>query len=195
VPEVTGLREVSSREVIVELDGHAWRSFPALVVARTGISVGTRLERSDLRLIRRELKRQQALEAATRMLARRPLSRALLEERLDRRGVAPDAREEAIEALERARYLDDRSYALARARALTESGWGDAVIRFRLGSEGVGDELIEEAVDTLPPEVERAGSLASKEDKRERLLAKLKRRGFSFETIELVAGRNEDASD
>ena len=115
MPEITGLREVSASNVLVELDGAPWRKISLNEAARAGLSVGKRLEREDLRLLGRELRRAEALNKATRMLARRPLSRALLEDRLQKKGVATIAREEAIEVLEQARYLNDQSYALERA--------------------------------------------------------------------------------
>ena len=98
MPEITGLREISASVVLVELDGVLWRKLPLLAAARAGLSVGKRLEREDLRLLRRELRRAEALTKATRMLARRPLPRALLEDRLEQKGVAPAALGEAVEA-------------------------------------------------------------------------------------------------
>ncbi|MHB8060675.1 MAG: regulatory protein RecX [Gaiellaceae bacterium] len=189
MPEITGLREISANDVLVEFDGAPWRKIPLTAAARSGLSVGKRLEREDLRLLGRELRRAEALTKATRMLARRPLSRALLEDRLERKGVAPVAREEAIEALEQAKYLDDHSYALERAASLAERGYGDAAVRYILEQERVASELVEEAVATLRPELERAQAIAEKIPDRKRLLARLARRGFSAETLEDLAER------
>jgi SOS response regulatory protein OraA/RecX len=187
MPEITGLREVSASNVLVELDGAPWRKIPLNAAARAGLSVGKRLEREDLRLLGRELRRAEALNKATRMLARRPLSRALLEDRLEKKGVAPVAREEAIEVLEQARYLNDHSYALERAASLAERGYGNVAVRYTLEQERVDSELIEQAVAALEPE--RARALALAETNRKRLMGRLARRGFSFETIENLAER------
>lgn len=183
MPEITGLREVSTNDVLVELDGAPWRKIPLTAAARSGLSLGMRLEREDLRLLGRELRRAEALRRATRMLARRPLSRALLEDRLEKKGVAPVAREEALEALEQATYLDDHSYALERAASLAERGYGDAAARYILEQERVASELIEEAIASLEPELERAQAIARTIPDRKRLLGRLARRGFSAETI------------
>jgi SOS response regulatory protein OraA/RecX len=185
--EITGLREISASEVLVELDGAFWRKVPLVAAARTGLSVGKRLEREDLRLLRRELRRAEALIKATRMLARRPLPRALLEDRLKRKGVAPAALEEAVEALERAQYLNDHSYALGRAQSLAERGYGDAAIRYILEQEGAASELIEQAVASLELEIERARALALADSNRKRLLGRLARRGFEEDTVEEIA--------
>jgi SOS response regulatory protein OraA/RecX len=189
MPEITGLREVSASNVLVELDGAPWRKIPLNAAARAGLSVGKRLEREDLRVLGRELRRAEALNKATRMLARRPLSRALLEDRLEKKGVAPVAREEAIEVLEQARYLNDHSYALERAASLAERGYGDVAVHYTLEQERVDSELIEQAVAALEPELERARALALVETNRKRLMGRLARRGFSFETIENLAER------
>ena len=185
--EITGLREISTSDVLVELDGMPWRKLPLLAAVRAGLVVGKRLEREDLRLLRRELRRAEALTEATRMLARRPLPRALLEDRLERKGVAPAALEEAVEALERAQYLNDRTYALGRAQSLAERGYGDAAVRHILEQERVVPELIEEAVASLEPELERARGLALAETNRKRLLGRLARRGFEYDTVEQIA--------
>jgi len=185
--EITGLREISTSDVLVELDGMPWRKLPLLAAVRAGLVVGKRLEREDLRLLRRELRCAEALTEATRMLARRPLPRALLEDRLERKGVAPAALEEAVEALERAQYLNDRTYALGRAQSLAERGYGDAAVRHILEQERVVPELIEEAVASLEPELERARGLALAETNRKRLLARLARRGFEYDTVEQIA--------
>jgi len=188
MPEITGLHEVSASAVLVELDGAPWRKIPLTAAARAGLSLGKRLEREDLRLLGRELRRAEALNKATRMLARRPLSRALLEERLEKKGVAPVALGEAVEALEQAQYLNDRSYALERAGSLAERGYGDRAVRYILEQERVGSELIEEALDTLEPELERARTIARSIADRKRLLGCLVRRGFDSDTIEQVSG-------
>ncbi len=191
MPEITGLREISTRAVLVELDGTPWRKIPLTAAARAGLSIGKRLEREDLRLLGRELRRAEALAKATRMLARRPLPRALLEERLEKKGVAPVALEEAVEALEQANYLNDRSYALERARSLAERSYGDAAVHYILEQERVGSELIEDAIASLEPEVERARALLAAAADRRRTHRRLVTRGFSAETLEDV-GESED---
>jgi SOS response regulatory protein OraA/RecX len=190
VPEITGLREVSASDVLVELDGAPWRKIPLTAAARAGLSLGKRLERNDLRLLGRELRRADALAKATRMLARRPLPRTLLEERLEKKGVAPVALEQAVDALERAHYLNDRSYALERARSLAERGYGDSAVRYILEQERVDSELIAEVVASLEPELERARAIARSIPDRKRLLGRLARRGFDRDTAQQVVGGN-----
>jgi len=195
VPEITRLREISASNVLVELDGAPWRKIPLSAAVRAGLSVGKRLEREDLRLLGRELRRADALTKATRMLARRPLPKALLEERLEKKGVAPVALEEAVEVLEQAQYVNDRTYALERARSLAERSYGDAAVRYILEQERVGSELIEEAAASLEPEIERASAIARSMSDRKRLLARLARCGFDSETIEQVVEAGETGGE
>jgi SOS response regulatory protein OraA/RecX len=190
-PEITGLEEIAPSRVLVELDGAPWRKIPIDVAARAGLSVGRRLEREDLRLLARELRRSEALTKATRMLARRPLPRTLLEERLEQKGVAPAARDEAVEALEQAHYLNDRTYALGRAQGLAERGYGDAAVRHLLEQEKVSSELVEEAIASLEPEPSRARRIARTIPNRKKLLGRLARRGFDPETVEQIGEESE----
>lgn len=191
MPEITGLREISASDVLVELDGVAWRKIPLAAAARSGLSVGKRLERGDLRLLGHELRRAEALTQATRMLARRPLPRALLEDRLEQRGVAPAALEEAVEALKQAQYLNDQNYALGRAEGLADRGYGDAAVRHILEQEKVASELTEEAITSLEPQLERARAIARAIPDPKKLLVRLARRGFDPDVIEQVAEANE----
>jgi len=188
VPEITGLREISTSDVLVELDGAPWRKIPLSAAARAGLSIGKRIEREDLRLLGRELRRAEALTKATRMLARRPLPRALLEERLEKKGVAPVALEEAVSVLEQAHYLNDHAYSLDRAESLAERGYGNAAIRYILEQERVESELVAEALAALEPELKRAQALLAGAADTRRVLRRLATRGFSAETLEDVGG-------
>ena len=65
MPGVTALRAPRPGAVDVELDGARWRTLPLEVVVRTGLQVGEELDRPRLRLLRRELRRHEAITAAT----------------------------------------------------------------------------------------------------------------------------------
>jgi regulatory protein len=186
--EITALKE-SGDAVVVELDGRPWRTVSTTVAARAGLSVGKLLERQDLRLLRRELRRAQALSTATAALQRRAYSKRTLEQRLERRGFAPAARETAMETLERAGYVDDESYARTRALGLAGRGYSDQAIRFTLEREGIGEEPVWAAIAELSPEPERAARVLESQRDRRHGLALLARRGFASDTIEEIASR------
>jgi SOS response regulatory protein OraA/RecX len=194
VPVVTGLRATRSGRVAVELDGELWRVFPDEVVLRAGLSNGLTLDRTTLRTLRRELRRHQALAAATRALRTRALSESGLNERLRRAGFVARERAEASAILGRAGYLDDERFAFARAELLAGRGAGDALIRHDLREQGVDEETSARAIAALEPEAIRAARVAAAKGGGLAAARYLARRGFGEDAIEaavdadLVAG-------
>jgi regulatory protein len=194
VPRVTALKpDRAERDVVVELDGAAWRRIPVDVAVRAGLAPGVELGRSELRQLRRELRRAEALEVATRALRHRDRSHEALLARLRASGIAPAACEDALETLARAGIVDDDRFAHARATALAERGSGDALIKADLDSAGVPTEVVDAAVGALEPERDRANALAAERGESVATARWLARRGFASESIEaalpsLVAG-------
>jgi SOS response regulatory protein OraA/RecX len=176
VPTVTALRARRGR-VDVELDGRPWRTLPVDAVGRAGLSVGLELDRPRVRLLRRELRRAEALAVAGRALRTRDLSTRALEERLAR-DVAPAARDEAVGVLTRAGLVDDRRVAENRAAALAGRGYGDAAIAHDLRGRGLEPDDIATAVALLEPEADRAARLVESRGPGPRTARYLTARGF-----------------
>ena len=187
--EVTALRARRPGRVAVELDGAPWRVLPTDVVVGVGLAVGERLDRARLRSLRRELRRHEALAAAAGALRHRDLSCRALDARLARRSVAPQERAAALEVLGRAGIVDDTRFGAMRARTLAERGWGDAAIRADLEQQAISDELIGPALESLPPEIERAGALILRRGRGAATARWLARKGFGDGAIEAAAGR------
>jgi regulatory protein len=187
VPTVTALRDDRRGRVAVELDGAPWRVLPVDVVVRAGLAEGRLLDRPALRLVRRELRRAEALQVAGRALRHRDLSRRRLAERLEG-AVPPAVAAESLATLERAGLVDDRRVALVRAESLAGRGYGDEAIRHRLRAEGLAEELVEEAVFGLAPECERAGPLIERRGVGPRTARYLAGRGFGEEAVETALG-------
>jgi SOS response regulatory protein OraA/RecX len=188
VPTVTALREDRRGRVAVELDGAPWRVLPVEVVVRSELVEGRALDRAALRVVRRELRRAEALAVAGRALRARDLSRDRLAERLQQRAVSPAVAAESLATLERAGLVDDRRVAQTRARALAERGWGDEAIRHRLRSEALQETVIEDAVAALEPESERAGPLIARRGTGPRTARYLAGRGFGEDSVEAALG-------
>ena len=188
MPTVTALRDDRRGRVAVELDGAPWRVLPLDVVARAGIAEGRVLDRPGLRLLRRELRRAEALRIATRALRARDLSTRRLGERLARAAVPPATAAESVAALTRAGLVDDARLARTRAEGLAERGYGDAAIRHRLEQEGVPDELAMEAIAGLGGEAERAARLIQHRGTGIRTARYLTGRGFGEEAVEAALG-------
>jgi SOS response regulatory protein OraA/RecX len=188
VPTVTALREDRRGRVAVELDGAPWRVLPVEVVVRSELAEGRALDRAALRVVRRELRRAEALAVAGRALRARDLSRDRLAERLQQRAVSPAVAAESLATLERAGLVDDRRVAQTRARALAERGWGDEAIRHRLRSEALQETVIEDAVAALEPESERARPLIARRGTGPRTARYLAGRGFGEDSVEAALG-------
>jgi regulatory protein len=188
VPRVTRLAVERRGRVAVELDGLPWRTLPVDVVARAGLAEGRTLDRPTLRLLRNELRRAEALAVAGRALRRQDLSELGIAERLARASVAPAALAESLAVLSRAGLVDDARFARTRAGSLAERGYGDAAIRHDLERHGVAPEPIQEALESLEAERERARRLVERRGPGARTARYLASKGFGEEALEAAAG-------
>jgi regulatory protein len=188
VPTVTALRDDRRGRVAVELDGAPWRSIPVDVVARAGLAEGRALDRADLRLLRRELRRAESLAIATRALRARDMSERRLSERLEQAAVAPAVVEESIGVLARAGLVDDARFAHNRAESLAGRGYGDEAIRDDLGRQGVSAELAEDALERLEPERERARRIVARRGPGAKTARYLASKGFGEGALEAALG-------
>ncbi len=188
MPTVTRLRAARSGRVAVELDGAPWRTLPVEVVARAGLTEGRALDRPALRLLRQELRRAEALAVAGRALRRQDLSERGIAARLARASVAPAAVEESLAVLSRAGLVDDARFARTHVASLADRGYGDAAISYDLERQGVGPELIREALEGLELESERAGRLAERRGPGAATARYLAAKGFGEEALEAAAG-------
>jgi SOS response regulatory protein OraA/RecX len=159
---------------------------PDEVVVQCGLSAGVEVDRPLLRLLRRELRRAEALDLAGRTLRRRDLSLRRLSERLQRAGIAPAAGRSALLALSEARIVDDARLANGRAATLGERGWGNAAIAARLEGEGIPEAEARSAIAKLEPEAARAARATAAVSDPRKAWALLTRRGFDQETIEAI---------
>ena len=187
VPTVTALREDRRGRVAVELDGQPWRTVPVDVAVRAGLAEGRALDRAALRLVRRELRRAEALAISTGALRRRDMSRRRLGERLERAGIAPAAAAESLEALSRAGLVDDTRAARALAASLADRGYGDAAIRHDLERHGLADH-VDAALADLPPELARAARIVEQRGVGARTARYLAGKGFGADALEAAAG-------
>jgi SOS response regulatory protein OraA/RecX len=160
---------------------------PAEVAVACSLRPGLELDRPLLRRVRTELRRIEALETAGRLLRHRDLGTERLDGELERRNIAPAQRREALAALQRSGVVDDERLVRWRAGHLAARGYGDEAIRWRLGQEGFGEELVDEAIARLDSESIRAGRLVEREGVSVRTLRLLAQRGFAAETVESVA--------
>ena len=185
MPRVTAVTPARTGGYIeVELDGVAWRRIPLDVAVRVGLTTERELGRTELRQLRRELLRAEAIELAASALRHRDRSRAALQARLAASGVVPWAREEALDALERAGVVNDLRFAQSRAEALAARGSGDELIRADLAEAGVEEADVTAALGELAPEQERAKRVVGARGASPATARWLARRGFAEDAIE-----------
>jgi len=188
MPTITALREKRRGRIAVELDGAPWRELPISVVARVGLAQGLTLDRPALRLLRRELRREEALAIATRALRARDLSERRLAERLGRAAVAPAAAAASLEALSAAGVVDDGRFAANRAAALADRGYGDGAIRHDLERHGVRADLVTAALQALEDEPGRARRLVERRGSGAKTARYLASKGFGEDAVEAALG-------
>lgn len=188
MPRVTGLLERRGGRVAVEVDGEPWRTLPVDAAVRAELRVGVELDRPRLRLVRRELRRTEALAWAVRALRRRDLSARSLDRRLEQAGLQAEERRSALATLERAGLLDDERFAFSRAESLARRGYGDEAIRWLLERDGVDAELAGRAVEAIAPEPDRAAVVAAARGGGRAAAAYLARRGFAEDSVAAALG-------
>ncbi len=128
----------------------------------------------------------QARELALRALNHRDRSRRELEQRLERAGVAPDEREEALDELAATGLLSDARFAEARARGLAAKNAGDSLIRNDLRRHGIDRDAIDEIVEGLEPESSRAARIFERRGGGDRGRRYLAAKGFARESLEAL---------
>jgi regulatory protein len=134
-----------------------------------------------------------AVDTALRALRHRDLSVRELDQRLRAKGFGETERDEAVATLERTGLVDDARFAESRARSLAARGAGDRAIRHALGTAGVAREVVEEALEGLAPESERAAAIAGRRGPGPKTARYLRGKGFSEDAVSaVVAGASED---
>ncbi|MDF2750257.1 MAG: RecX family [Gaiellaceae bacterium] len=127
--------------------------------------------------------RPDAVQTALRALRSRDRTAAELDARLRERGVAEQERQDALEALARAGYVDDERVAVGRAAALAARGSGDALIRDDLERRGLPAELVQAALAGLEPERLRAEAVVSRRGIGPKTARYLAARGFAGDVV------------
>lgn len=192
---ITALRagKRSNEHVNLFLDGKFAFSMGKDEVTRERLKVGLELSSERLAELANAMKVSRCLNAAYRYLSYRPRSESELRTRLHRRGFPPEHIEEVMGKLKEQGLLDDQEFARfwvenratfrPRSRGLT---------RVELRKKGVSEDAIRQAVSEIdePEAAHRAASSKARRlsaleypEFRQRLGEFLRRRGFTYETI------------
>ncbi|CAB4708483.1 MAG: hypothetical protein F2663_09075 [Actinobacteria bacterium] len=183
---VTAVEPEKGDRVRIDLDGVPWRVVPTLAAVRARLTPGIELDRERALELHRALRATEADTRATRALARRDRTRASLDALLERRGIRPDDRKQAIKRLADAGALDDNRYAHNRAATLATRGYGDRAIRHDLEQAGAAPTVIDQAIEALTPETERLHAIVGPSPTL-RDLRRLATKGFDSAALEDLA--------
>lgn len=137
---------------------------------------------------------REAEVAAAGMLSRRPLSAAMLERKLLDKEFAPEAVDYAVERMRLLHAIDDEAYAETIIRSYRNKGYGALRIRQELYQRGVPKEIAAEQLGQMEPNWDKMHALLEKKlhgdvsdrKEREKAMAALQRRGFSFSEIKIA---------
>lgn len=144
---------------------------------------------------------QDAFTRSLHFLKYRPRSRREINRYLENKGFSPSEISDAIERLERYRYIDDKEFARIWIENRTRNRpRGEFALRCELKEKGVSDEIIEKMLADFDevepawfavlPRLERWSGLEPIELKK-KIYDYLRRRGFSYPTCEQVFKRAE----
>ncbi|MFQ5702539.1 MAG: RecX family transcriptional regulator [Gemmatimonadales bacterium] len=188
--------------LVVEVDGARFASVPAEVVLEMRLSRGLTLDDGLRERLSHAADVSAAYQVALRMLAAQPRAVNEMLQRLRQRGHRMPAVSEAVGRLEVRGLLDDVKFARNFARVRLSRGHGPPRILSDLLARGVDRKIASRAIDEgveaegIDP-VREARTLAEKrsaqlgdlprQTKRRRLLAYLRRRGYSgYEVGDMV---------
>ena len=142
-------------------------------------------------------KRSEGRVKAAQLASGRMMSRKELADKLNRKGIAPDTAEEAVEWLTSLGAVDDAAYAGVIARHYAASGYGPGRVRQELQKRGVPRELWDDALSQLPDSADAIDGFLKKKlggrtpDRAalKKLSDALLRRGFSWSDIRPALNR------
>jgi len=185
-------RQKRRPRVDIFVDGRLALSLGLALAVQAGLRRGDIVTAERLEALRQADERQQAHDAALRLLAYRPRSEAELRTRLARRGLPPGAVQQAMERLREQGLLDDDAFARYWVEARQQSSpRGRRLLRRELLAKGIAVETAGQAVAAVAEEdlarraaEKKAHSLRNLDYAtfRRRLGQFLLRRGFPYET-------------
>jgi regulatory protein len=187
------------------MDDGAVEKISQLAVFDFSLSAGKEFDDDRWNEIKRESDFHFAWDSAMRMLSVRAHSEGDLKKKLGARKFAVATVERVIAECARLDLLDDAKFAEEYIRELRAGGAGSALVKLKLRSKGIKEDLLETVMNAETPEIElesaktalakKAKTLAREADprkRREKTYRYLASRGFSYETISKILGE-EDA--
>lgn len=196
MPKITAIepQKRNPQRVNIYLDGEFAFGLTRLVAA--WLKVGDELTAEKIATLQEADTREQALQYALRLLGYRARTEAELRQRMQQRGWSEAIIEEALERLRQNGLLDDADFAHAWVEnRQTFRPRSARLLRQELRRKGLDEHVIQEALDEVDeeaaayaaarPRAQRLRDLDSRSF-RQKLIAYLTRRGFSYEIANTV---------
>ena len=182
--------------VDVFVDGRFVLSLSVALVVQAGLKRGDAVTADRLEALRQADERQQARDAALRLLAYRPRSEAELRSSLARRGLPAGVVQDTVEHLKEQGLLDDDAFTRYWVEARQQSSpRGRRLLCRELLAKGIAMETASQAVATVAEEEIARGAAEKKARSlrnldyptfRRRLGQFLLRRGFPYDTARVL---------
>ncbi len=197
MPKITAIepQKRNPQRVNIYLDGEFAFGLTRLVAA--WLKVGDDLSAEKIAALQEADAREQALQYALRLLSYRARTQAELRQRMQQHGWSEAIIEGTLERLRQNGLLDDADFAHAWVEnRQTFRPRGARLLRQELRRKGLDEHIIQEALDEVDEEAAayaaarpRAQRLRGLDARlfRQKLIAYLTRRGFSFEIADSVA--------
>lgn len=189
----------SRGRVDVFLDGSFAFSLSSPVVAEAGLHTGKALSPSEVKSLRRADSEERLWSQALRLLGVRPRSRAELRDRLLRGGADRAIVGRVLRRLEAQGLVDDGAFARFWAESRHAfNPRSPRLLSLELRQKGVPPEAIAQAVEGVDEDEEALRAARRRlrglqglgyAEFRRRLGARLRRRGFGYETIARIIDR------
>ena len=170
-------------------DGSSMRLYRQ-TVEDFGLYTGMELTEQELKKLRNAAGAMSAKMRAVRIVSASSVSRRDLEERLVRKGEAPEQAKQAVTWLEDLHLLDDRNTAEQVVHSCISKGYGLSRAKQALYEKRIPKELWDDALEDYPDQLEfilkflrsRLDENAGERDVK-RAVDALLRRGHSYQTI------------
>lgn len=197
MPRITRIKaQRNKKRVNIYLDGKFAFGLDADNFLKAGLKVGRELTDKQIRSLVFENEYRRFLDRVYRLLSFRPRSEKEIRDYLANKKSPAEVAKKITTQLKKSGYLDDQKFAYWWAdQRSTFRPRGKIALRAELRQKGVAKEIIEKSVEKLD-ELSLAKKVAKKKLKvykklprrafREKMIAFLNRRGFSWSTIKPV---------
>ena len=188
------LQKNNPQRVNVYADGDYVFSLDEVDALVMGIKPGREITDQDLKNCLFESQFSKAKSKAMEILSRKPLSKQMLSDELQKKEYDEVVIAEVINEFESLGYLDDYNYAMLYIEYAASKIWGEKKIRYELSAKGVDSNTAEDAIcaSQLPGTEEIAELIKQKyagEDThdikvKQRIFRFFASRGFDFSLVE-----------